>query len=116
MTVVTPAVPATTVPAPNNTGQWVNVDVLTGTITMIAIAPPSAIPLVSPAVPATTVTAANVNAFPALVVITANGATITAVTVNGTGVGTAAGSYVVPPSGTISISYTVATPIWAWSG
>jgi hypothetical protein len=69
-----------------------------------------------PAVPATGVPAQNPNAYPVTVVIAANGATITAVTVNGVVVGTAAGTYVVPPYGSISIAYTVATPTWTWTG
>jgi hypothetical protein len=39
---------------------------------------------------------------------------MTAVIVNGTTVGTGAGTYVVPAGGTISMTYTVA-PAWAWS-
>jgi hypothetical protein len=50
------------------------------------------------------------------VVIGANGATITNVSINGVTVGTAAGTYVVPAYGSISIAYTVATPTWAWTG
>lgn len=68
-----------------------------------------------PAVPATGVAQQNLNAYPVTVVINANGATITAVTVNGVVVGTAAGTYVVPAFGSISISYTVAVPTWVWS-
>jgi hypothetical protein len=69
----------------------------------------------SPAVPATTVAAANGTGTVVAVVITANGATISAVTVSGTTAGTAAGTYLVPAGGTISIAYTVATPTWAWA-
>jgi hypothetical protein len=71
--------------------------------------------LVQPAVPATTVQAQNVNAYPVQVVIGANGATISNVSVNGVTAGTAAGTYVVPAFGFISIAYTVATPTWAWT-
>lgn len=69
----------------------------------------------SPSVPATTVAKQNPNNFPVQVVIGANGATITAVVVGGTTVGTAAGTYYVPAFSAISISYTVATPTWVWS-
>lgn len=69
----------------------------------------------TPATPATGVPVQNNNAFPIRVVIGANGATITNVTVNGTTVGTAAGTYTVPAGGTISIAYTVATPTMVWS-
>jgi hypothetical protein len=68
-----------------------------------------------PAVPATGVAQQNINQFPVKVVIAANGATITAVVVNGVTVGTGAGTYTVPANGAISISYTVATPTWIWS-
>lgn len=71
---------------------------------------------VQPAVPATTVPVQNTNAFPVQVVIAANGATISAVTVNGVVVGAAAGTYTVPAFGSISISYTVAVPTWVWTG
>jgi hypothetical protein len=69
----------------------------------------------TPAVPATGVAQQNPNPFPVQVVITPNGATITNVSVNGITVGTAAGTYTVPAFGSISIAYTVATPIWVWS-
>jgi hypothetical protein len=68
-----------------------------------------------PAVPATTVTQQNTNPYTVSVAISANGATITSVNVNGTQVGTTAGTYLVPSLGTISITYTVATPTWVWS-
>lgn len=69
----------------------------------------------TPAVPATGVAAQNTSAYPVSVVIAANGATITAVSVNGVTVGTAAGTYVVPAYGSISIAYTVAIPTWTWT-
>lgn len=69
----------------------------------------------TPAVPATTVNATNNNPYAVSVVISANGATISSVKVNGSQVGTGAGTYVVPSYGTINISYTVATPTWVWS-
>jgi hypothetical protein len=68
------------------------------------------------ATPATGVPVQNTNAFPVNAVIGANGATITAVTVNGVQVGTTAGTYVVPAFGSISISYTVAVPTLVFSG
>ena len=68
-----------------------------------------------PAVPATTVATQNANGYPVSVAINANGATISAVTVNGVVVGASAGTYVVPAYGSISISYTVAVPTWVWS-
>jgi hypothetical protein len=57
----------------------------------------------------------NTNTYPVSVVIGANGATITNVSVNGITVGTAAGTYTVPAFGAISVTYTVATPTWVWS-
>jgi hypothetical protein len=75
---------------------------------------PVAVPA-TPAVPATGVAQENTNAYPVTVVITANGATITNVSVNGVTAGTAAGTYEVPAAGSISIAYSVATPAWTWS-
>lgn len=69
----------------------------------------------TPATPATGVAVQNPYAVPVRVVIGANGATITNVSVNGTTVGTAAGTYTVPAGGTISIAYTVATPTMVWT-
>jgi hypothetical protein len=68
-----------------------------------------------PAVPATGVQAQNVNSYPVQAVITANGATITNVSVNGVTAGTAAGTYTVPVLGYISIAYTGGPPTWVWS-
>lgn len=72
--------------------------------------------LSAPAVPATTVPAVNNYHGTVDVTISANGATITNVSVNGVTVGTGAGTYSVPAHGTISIAYTVATPTWTWAG
>lgn len=65
----------------------------------------------APAVPASTVNATNSNAWAVAATIT--GGTLTAVTVNGVQVGTTAGTYWVPASGTINITYSVA-PTWTW--
>lgn len=62
-------------------------------------------------VPASTVAQQNTTGVTQNVTII--GGTITAVIVNGITVGTAAGLYVVPPTGSISITYTVA-PTWVW--
>jgi hypothetical protein len=116
MAVTAPAVPASGTATANPTGQNVNVTLNgTGTTQTILVTQPNPPAVNTPAVPATTVTAPNTAVFPVQVVIAANGATITAVTVNGSGVGTAAGTYVVPAGGTISITYTVATPTWVWT-
>jgi hypothetical protein len=64
---------------------------------------------------ATGVAQQNTNTYPVQVVISANGATITNVSVNGITVGTAAGTYTVPAFGSISVAYTVATPTWVWT-
>lgn len=71
--------------------------------------------LVTPSVPATGVVVQNVNNYSVNVNINANGATITNVSVNGITVGIAAGNYIVPSAGSISIAYTVATPLWTWT-
>lgn len=67
----------------------------------------------TPSVPASTVNQTNTNAWAVFVTIT--GGTLSSVKVNGTQVGTTAGTYVVPAGQTISITYTVA-PTWAWAG
>ena len=65
----------------------------------------------TPGVPLTTVPVTNTTGFPVLVTIT--GGTITFVFVNGTQVGTTAGTYPVPIGGTISITFSAA-PTWNW--
>lgn len=69
----------------------------------------------TPATPATGVAQQNTTNQTYSVAISANGATITNVSVNGITVGTGAGTYVVPAAGSISIAYSVATPIWTWT-
>ena len=64
---------------------------------------------------ATTVNFQNPFYYPVKVVIAANGATITNVSVSGATVGTAAGTYYVNVGGYITLTYTVATPTWVWS-
>lgn len=117
MPVTTPVVPATTVAQPNQTGQNVDVAVTGGTITGIRVDYPAANvpPVVTPAVPATTVNATNTAQFPVAVTVAANGATITAITVSGVASGLTVGTVIVPAGGTVSISYTVATPTWTWT-
>lgn len=117
MAVTTPAVPATTVPVLNQTGQNVDAAITGGTITGILVTPPAGlVPAVStPAVPATTVNATNTNAFPVAVTVAANGATITAISVGGVASGLTVGTVVVPAGGTVSIAYTIATPTWTWA-
>lgn len=89
------------------TTMYLMVENAAGSVSNVLITPP--------AVPATGVAAQNTTGFPVSVVISANGATITNVVVNGVSVGTAAGTYTVPAYGAISISYTVATPTWTWT-
>lgn len=69
----------------------------------------------TPAVPATGVPVTNKTGQFVSVAISANGATISSVLVNGVQVGTAAGNYQLPPAATIAIDYTVATPTWVWT-
>src|SRR5579875_1168113 len=66
----------------------------------------------TPTVPATGTAVTNTNAYPVQVSIT--GGTVTAVTVNGKSTGLTSGSFVVPPGGTISMTYTAA-PTWVWT-
>jgi len=112
MTVVTPAVPATTVAAPNSNGQFVNVTVTGGTVTGILVAPPLAPVVATPAVPASTVAASNTNPFPVAVTVTAG--TVTVISVGGVSSGLTAGVLVVPAGSTIAITYSVA-PTWVWT-
>lgn len=66
----------------------------------------------SPTVPATATAVTNANAYAVQVSIT--GGTVSAIKVNGTSTGLTAGSFVVPPGGTISLTYSVA-PTWVWT-
>jgi hypothetical protein len=66
----------------------------------------------TPGFPASTVPVTSTYNFFVLVSIT--GGTLTQVFINGTLAGTTAGVYLLPPLGTISITYSVA-PSWAWS-
>lgn len=76
------------------------------------IAPVSAPVPSQPAVPASTVAQQNTNAYPVTVVI--SGGTATSTSVNGIVVGAGDGTFVVPPYGSISVTYSVA-PTWVWS-
>lgn len=67
----------------------------------------------TPAIPASTVAQQNTSANPVQVVIA--GGTVTAVTVNGVTVGGGDGTYVVPPYGSIAITYSVVPTSWTWS-
>lgn len=67
--------------------------------------------IVTPGFPASNTPVNNTTGFPVYVTIT--GGTLTQVLVNGTQVGTTAGTYPVPISGTIAVVYTVA-PTWSW--
>jgi hypothetical protein len=116
MAVTAPGIAASGTAVANPTGQNVAVSLLSGTVQAVLVTAPNPPVTATPAVPATTVAATNSNSFQVAVTIAANGATISAVTVTGGGAGgTAAGTYVVQPGGTIAISYTVATPTWSWS-
>jgi len=65
----------------------------------------------TPGFPASTTPVTNTNNVTVFVTIT--GGTLTSVVVNGTQVGTTAGTYQVPAGGTIAITYSVA-PTWSW--
>jgi hypothetical protein len=68
-----------------------------------------------PAVPATNVTATNSSGHDMFVEVAANGATITAVKVDGVTVGArVSGIFFVRAGSTIALVYTVATPTWQW--
>jgi hypothetical protein len=67
---------------------------------------------VAPAVPATTVPV--VSTYNWFVLVSIVGGTMSNVVINGVSVGSGAGIYVLPPFGTITLTYTVA-PTWTWS-
>ncbi len=113
MTLVTPAVPATTVAQLNATGQNVDVAVTGGTVTGILVTPPVLPPVTTPAIPASTVAAANTNPFPVAVVVT--GGTVTVISVGGVSSGLTSGTVVVPAGSTIAITYSVVPTSWVWS-
>lgn len=66
----------------------------------------------APAVPASGTAVTNTSPLPASVVVT--GGTVTNVVINGVSAGTGDGTYTVPASGTISLTYSVA-PTWTWT-
>jgi hypothetical protein len=67
----------------------------------------------APAVPASTV--ALPNPFPFACLVAVRGGTVTGVAVDGTTIGTVAGTFVVPSGSTITLTYSVA-PTWTWFG
>jgi hypothetical protein len=67
----------------------------------------------TPSFPATTVPVTNTSPMPVSVVI--SGGTISNVSVNGVTAGTGDGTYVVPPGGTISVTFTSTAPTWTWT-
>jgi len=67
----------------------------------------------TPGFPTSTTPVTNTNAWPVFVTIA--GGTLTSVKINGTQVGTTAGTYVLPVGSNISVTYTVA-PTWNWVG
>ena len=67
----------------------------------------------TPGFPGSNTPVTNTNKWAVFVTIT--GGTLTNVLVNGVSAGTTAGTYVVPASQTIAITYSVA-PTWAWAG
>jgi hypothetical protein len=69
--------------------------------------------LTTPGVPASGTPVTNTSGYPVQVVIT--GGTMSNVSVNGTSVGTGAGTYTLLPTQTITLTYTVA-PTWVWQG
>jgi hypothetical protein len=73
----------------------------------------AAVPVTAPSVPGSTVAVFNSAGVSVLVVVT--GATVSAVTINGTLAGSGAGSYVVPFPGGIALTYSSGSPSWTWS-
>lgn len=68
-----------------------------------------------PAVPATTVPVTNTSGHNMWVEVSANGATISVVKVDGVAIGArTSGAFRVRAGSTIALTYTVATPTWQW--
>lgn len=66
----------------------------------------------TPAVPASTVAVANPTGQ--YVSVNIAGGTMTNVSINGITAGAGAGNYMIPPGGTITMTYSVA-PTWTWT-
>jgi hypothetical protein len=75
---------------------------------------PAATTMTAPAVPASGVAVQN-TASQAYTVVIATAGTISGVAVNGITVGAAAGTYVVPAYGAISVTWGGASPTWTWT-
>ena len=69
-----------------------------------------------PAMPASTVGYINAYGKSATVYVSSNGATITAISIDGTNTGQISGSIRVPDGRTIAITYSGGTPTWTWFG
>lgn len=109
-----PAIAATGVAVANPTGQMCDVTVTGGTVQGILASQELPAALVTPPIPASTVTATNPNQYPVAVAIV--GGTVTVVAVNGVTVFTATGvTAVVPPFGTIALTYSVVPTSWTWT-
>lgn len=67
----------------------------------------------APAVPASTVAQTNTFPFPVVVIVSAG--TVTVIAVNGTTTGLTAGTFILMPGDTITITYSV-VPTWVWKG
>jgi hypothetical protein len=117
MTITPPSIASSGTAVPNPTGQMCDVTVSGGTVTGAMVGLPAglaATPVVTtPAVPASTGTATNTNAFPVAVAV--SGGTVSVIAVNGVTIYSATGNtVVVPPGGTVGLTYTVA-PTWVWT-
>ena len=112
-TAAVPAVAASGTAVPNPTGQMCNVTLAGGTVTGFLVAQEVPAAVVTPAMPASTTPVTNPNQFPVAVAVA--GGTVTVVAVNGSNQFTATGvTAVVPPGGTIALTYSVA-PTWTWT-
>lgn len=137
----TPALAASTVAMPNNTGKPVVATIAGGTLTSInvpaggtqvgttgpaqvTIPAGSSLAITYSVAPTTFVWSEETPAMPASTVPVTNatgqgmdvqiaGGTVTVITVNGVVTGLTSGTVYVPPGGTIAITYSVA-PVWAW--
>ena len=79
-------------------------------VAMLGVTPP--ISISTPAVPASGTPVTNTQ--PGAVMVSVSGGTVTDIAINGTSTGRTAGSFMVPPGGTITLTYS-AVPSWVWT-
>lgn len=113
MAVPTPAIAATGVAVPNQTGQVISAAITGGTVQTVLSTLPYGQLVATPATAGSGVQVSNPNPTPVLVALT--GGTVTVVAVNGVTVATASpANVVVPAGGNIAVTWSVAFT-WTWT-